>query len=223
MVTTSQGLWGLDWSTALPWTFGDVTVEVGTFDDAAPFVTAHYRRIFRADGADTRFIADPMTPAKRRFSDAMDVFLMRHDGHVIGTFLGHPLDWSTYYMRSVAILPEYRDRRLLTRLVEAMYGPLQAVGVERMEGEVSPANLPMMRMLVGLGWLVSATVNSERWGTMVRLTKFLRDDAETTFVHHFCGLQVRPARDVDVQACPKTPPSKGGSREEVRDHVVLSG
>jgi hypothetical protein len=188
----SQQLWGLDWAAVLPWRFDDVVVEAGAFDDAVPFVEDHYAAIFRAGGADTRFITDAMTPAKVRFSRSMDVFLMRHHGATVGALMAHPVDWSSYYMRSVAILPAYRDRRVLTRLVEAMVEPLRAVGVERIEGEVSPGNLPMMRMLVGLGWLVSATVNSERWGTMVRLTKFLREDAETTFVRHFCGLHVPP-------------------------------
>lgn len=191
-VPTSLQLWGLDWRAVLPWSFDDVVVDAGTFAEATPFVEEHYAAIFRAAGADTRFLGDPMTPAKRRFSDAMDVFLMRHDGRVVGTLMAHPLDWSSYYMRSAAILPAYRDRRVLTRLVEAMYAPLSAAGVERMEGEVSPTNLPMMRMLVGLGWVVNATVNSERWGTMVRLAKFLRDDAEATFSERFCAMRVRP-------------------------------
>lgn len=191
-VPTSVRLWGLDWRSVLPWSFDDVIVEAGTFAEATPFVEEHYAPIFRAAGADTRFLGDPMTPAKRRFSDAMDVFLMRHEGRVVGTLMAHPLDWSSYYMRSVAILPAHRDRRVLTRLVEAMYAPLRAAGVERMEGEISPTNLPMMRMLVGLGWVVNATVNSERWGTMVRLVKFLHEDAEATFSERFCAMRVRP-------------------------------
>ena len=112
----SARLWGVDWAACTPWAFDDVRVVMGTFDDATPFVEAHYPSIFTAHG--TKFLADPMTAAKRRFAAGMDVFLCHADGAMVGVLMGHPLDWSTYYMRSAALLPRYRDRRVLTRLVE---------------------------------------------------------------------------------------------------------
>ncbi|HEY4117201.1 MAG TPA: GNAT family N-acetyltransferase [Byssovorax sp.] len=185
----SARLWGLDWDLATPWTFDGVDVVMGTFDDATPFVEAHYPGIFTAHG--TKFLADEMTAAKRRFAAGMDVFLCRADGGVVGVFMGHPLDWSSYYMRSAALLPQYRDRRVLTRLVEAMYAPLRAAGVERMEGDVAPTNLPMMKMLTGLGWIPGGTLNSERWGSTVRFVKYLREEAEDVFARQFCGMRVK--------------------------------
>jgi hypothetical protein len=100
--------------------------------------------------------------------------------------LANPLDWSTYYMRSVAMLSEFRERRLLTRFMERSYEPLREAGVERIEGECSPANTPMMRMLVGQGFLVTSTTNSERWGSTVHFTKFLSEEADTVFRRQYC-------------------------------------
>ena len=166
----------------------DVTVELGSFADALPFIQAHYARIFNAEGNAGRFLGDPLTSAKRRFGDEMDVLMLRSAGATIGLLAAHPLDWSTYYMRTVALLPEFRDRRLLTRLMHLTYEPLRAAGVERIEGDCSPANTPMMRMLVNEAFLVTSTINSERWGSMLRFTKFLREEAQEVFARQYCAL-----------------------------------
>jgi ribosomal protein S18 acetylase RimI-like enzyme len=192
----SARLWGLDWDLVTPWTFDGVEVVMGTFDDATPFVEAHYPTIFTAHG--TRFLADAMSPAKQRFLEGMDVFLCRADDRIVGVLMGHPLDWSSYYMRSAALLPEYRDRRVLTRLVEAMYAPLAAAGVERIEGDIAPTNLPMVKMLTRLGWIPAGTLNSERWGATVRFVRYLRAEAEDVFARQFCGMRVQSSSARDV-------------------------
>jgi hypothetical protein len=193
-VPMSKRFWDLDWSRLLPWHFGDVALECGTFEDVLPFIRDNYARIFGREGAEARFLADPMTVAKRRFGEEMDIFLFRTAGRIVGVLMSHPTDWTSYYMRSVAILPEYREQRLLTRFMERSYEPLRTAGVERIEGECSPTNLPMMRMLVGQGFLVTSTANSERWGATVRVTKFLREEAESVFARQFCAMQTKGSR-----------------------------
>ena len=147
----------------------------------------HYASIFGGRGSD-RFLASPMTEAKLRFCRESDVFLFRVGSRTVGLLLANPADWSTYYMRSVAILSDFRERRLLTRFMERSYEPLRKAGVERIEGECSPANTPMMRMLVGQGFLVTSTANSERWGATVRFTKFLSEEAGAVFHRQYCYL-----------------------------------
>jgi hypothetical protein len=181
----SRRLWSLDWRCVLPWSFEEVRVEVASFEDSMPFMREHYASIFGSQGGESRFLSSPMTEAKRRFCNDSDVFLFRAAGRTVGLLMANPTDWSTYYMRSVAVLPEFRERRLLTRFMEQSYGPLRDAGVERIEGECSPANAPMMRMLVGQGFLVTSTANSERWGATVRFTKFLSDEAEGVFLRQF--------------------------------------
>ncbi len=184
-VSHSSRLWGIDWDKILPWSFEEVRVEPASFNDALPFMRDHYATIFGAHAIESRFLASPMTPAKRRFCEESDVFLFRTSDRTVGLLLANPADWSSYYMRSVAVLPEFRERRLLTRFMEQSYAPLRAAGVERIEGECSPANAPMMRMLVGQGFLVTSTANSERWGATVRFTKFLSEEAESVFLRQF--------------------------------------
>jgi hypothetical protein len=182
----SSRLWDLKWKRVLPWVFEDVSVEPAGFEDVLPFVQENYARIFGTQSGEARFLSDPLTETKRRFGSEMDVFQFRAPEGVVGVLMSHPTDWTTYYMRTVAILPEYRERRLLTRFMERSYEPLRAAGVERIEGECSPANLPMMRMLVGQGFMMTSTANSERWGYVARFTKFLREEAEMTFLRQYC-------------------------------------
>jgi hypothetical protein len=172
----------------LPWRYEDIAVEHGSFDDALPFIQAHYAAIFEMEGKTPRFLADPMTQAKERFCREMDVFLFREAATTVGVLMAHPCDWSTYYMRTAGFLPAYRGKNLLSRCVEATYEPLRAVGVERVEVECSAANAVVVRMLAGLGFVITSTTNSERFGAMVRFTKFLREDAEAVFLRQFCAV-----------------------------------
>lgn len=191
--TLSRRIWDLDWASHLPWTFDDIVVEAGSFrDDAAPFIAEHYAAIFGSQEP-SRFYVEATTAAKRHFGDEMDVLCFRDAKKPVGILLGHPVDWSTYYFRSVALLPEVRDRGLLGRALSRAHDTLRSCGVDRAEGECSPSNAPMMRALAKLGYLVTATVNSERWGAMVRFTKHLHPEAEEVFLRQFCAVQARSA------------------------------
>lgn len=203
--TLSSRIWGLDWGAELPWSLGDATVAAGSFSDALAFVGEHYESIF-GNGKESGFLSDPFTEAKRRFGDEMDVLLIRADCQVVGLLVAHPLDWTTYYMRSVAILPQYRERKLFVQMVERCFAPLAAVGVERIEGETAPTNTGMMRALTGLGFLVTSTANSERWGATVRFTKFLREEAASVFAERFCRTPSARGRPVSKSSAPERSP-----------------
>ncbi len=196
----STRLWDLKWKRVLPWTFEEVSVDLGVFDDAIPFIQQHYGQIFGTQSGEARFLTDPLTETKRRFGAEMDVFFLRAPEGTIGVVMGHPTDWTTYYIRSAAFLPEYRARHFGSRIVEEMYEPLREVGVERLEVECSPANLPMMRMMVGQGFMMTSTVNSERWGYMARFTRFLREEGEAVFLRQYCAAPFKSAK-----ASPPTP------------------
>jgi hypothetical protein len=202
----SSRLWDLKWKKVLPWMFEDVAVEPITFDDAIPFMEKHYPRIFNSQSGEGRFLSDPLTETKRRFGAEMDVFQFRAPEGVVGVIMGHPTDWSTYYFRSAAFLAEYRDRRLASRFLERLCAPLREVGVERIEAECSPANMPMTRLFLAHGFMTTATVNSERWGTMLRFTKFLREEGEAVFLRQYCAVSF--GKTVPVVSPPTTNPRR---------------
>jgi hypothetical protein len=193
----SQRLWGLDWESVLPWQIDDVVVELGSLEEALPFMRDHYTEIFSL--GDGRFYGEMMSEAKRRFFAEMDIFVLRVATETVGLIMGHPTDWSTYYLRSGALLAEYRARAVMPRLMEHVYGPLRDAGVERIETDASPSNQPVIRLHLSQGAMVTATGNSERWGAFVRFTKFLNEEPQDVFARQFCAMPVHtglpPAKD----------------------------
>lgn len=188
--TISRRILGLDWRNFMPLQFDDVTAEVATFDEAQPFVEEHYGTIFGALDQRIPFFAEPMSEAKRRFGAEMDVFLFRHLGRSIGVLMSHPSDWSTYYMRTSAFLPDYRRSRLASRFMDLFWAPLAAAGIARVECDASPANIPVNKLFLSQGFVVTSVQASDRWGTLLRYTKFLNEDAERAFAGRLCGMSV---------------------------------
>ena len=177
--STSKRWWDLDWNRVLPWQIEDVTVELSSYDEVLPFVEANYDRLFGE--RDPRFFFEEMNEAKRRFWAEADVFAFRREGQTIGYFGGHPSDWSTYYCRTMAILTDAREARVASEIASRLCNALADAGVARMEVDTSIANIPMTRILQRLGFVVTSTIISERWGTMLRFTKLLREDAARVF------------------------------------------
>jgi acetyltransferase (GNAT) family protein len=189
-VPLSMRLWGLDWSRILPWTIDDaVSVDPGSFEQALPFMQEHYGEIF--GGGEGRFLAEPMTEAKRRFCAEMDILFFRANGAAVGIFIGHPTDWSTYYIRSTAFIEEYRARGLMRIFLVAFWRTLREAGVARVESDVSPSNQPTLALQMKEGFVVTGAGTSERWGSILRLTKFLSPESEEVFARQFCSMPDR--------------------------------
>ena len=182
----SERLWGVDWARILPWTIGDVSVELSTFDEILPFVKANAVALFGDE--DRRFFVEEMTGAKLRFWAECDVLALRRGGELIGFWGGHPTDWSTYYCRSMSILPEHREGNLATALSTHIHELLVAHGVERVEVDTSIANVPMQRILLRLGLVVTATMSSERWGQILRFTKHFGEESAQVFARQFINV-----------------------------------
>jgi RimJ/RimL family protein N-acetyltransferase len=190
-------LWGVDWRAHLPWELDEgVTVDPGDLDTALPFIQEHYGAIFESEG-DDRFLHEPLDPPKLRFLSTTDIFLFHHGTRLIGVLIAHPTDWSSYYIRTTGFLKEYQSRGYGFAWAERACEVLAAAGVGRIEAETTPNNFACIRVLTRLGFNITSTVNSERWGNMVRFTKFLSEDAETHFLDQFCTgvLYQRRARD----------------------------
>ena len=185
--TMSRRLWDLDWAAELPWEVNGVRVAAGSADEIVGFLADNHAELFPGRGADDRFFRETMTEAKRRWAADMDVFAFYLGDDLVGTFMGHPTDWSSYYIRTTAILPHVRGRRLVPFLIGQMSAVLSRFGVERVEADVPPTNAPSLGVLASQGFLVTSVVNSERWGTCLRLTKYLRPAAEAAFVRQFCS------------------------------------
>jgi hypothetical protein len=52
---------------------------------------------------------------------------------------------------------------------------------------VSPSNATMLHVATRLGFISSGTLLSDRWGALVRFTKFLDTPSESVFTRQFCS------------------------------------
>lgn len=189
----SSELFGIDWAAHLPVELsGGVQFEWATVAQAAAFAGAHYAAIFGTQAADRRFLVEDSTPAKARFLQLSDRFVFRDGGQIVGMLVGQPLDWSTYYWRTVAFVPEFQGRGLLAAALRRTDDVMRAAGIARVEGEAAPNNQRQVRLLLRLGYCVTGTSNSERWGTVLRFTRYLRSAAEERFMSQFCRDTFRP-------------------------------
>jgi RimJ/RimL family protein N-acetyltransferase len=183
--TLSERIWDIEWSSILPWTFeSGVICERVPIDRVLPFAKEHYEKIFAS--ATSSFFQEEQGDSKLRFYREADVFLYREGTTDIGFAISHPTDWSSYYLRMMAVLPEHQDRHVGTEWTVAVMRVLKKHGVGRFEIETAPANHRVIHGLNKLGFMVTSTTQSERWGVMLRYTKFLDERAETDFVHRYC-------------------------------------
>jgi hypothetical protein len=187
--TLSQRIWDIDWSSVTPHVADEgFTIVMGSYEsDAKPFIEAHFASIF-GDHSD-RFFVEPMTPAKQKFWDEMDIFVFKNaSGETIGFAAGHPTDWSTYYVRTISLLPECRELGGAAHYARFINEHLARAGVHRRDAETSPANIPMNRFFFSEGAVVTSTSMSERWGVLLKYTKYLSADAEGVFRRQFINL-----------------------------------
>ena len=188
-VPLSRELWGIDWSESLPRALDaeGVRVDALDFPRAASFIQAHYPAIFEHDRRPTRFRAGGTPDSRRRYYQAVgDFFGFWRADELVAVLVCTPVDWGTYYIRSAAALPEYQGNGVIQRFFPFLFERLRAAGVERVEAEVSPSNFASLQHLLRLRFNVTGTVLSERWGAMVRLTRFLDEDATEVFLDQFC-------------------------------------
>ena len=182
----TQRWFGLDWTEHLPWQVCGVTVDVGDFAEILPSIQRLYPALYGRAATDDRFLPDPMRPAKFRFYQEADVFVFRDADEMIGLQVAHPTDWSSYYVRTVALLPQYRGRGIVAAITRRMSELLARVGVERIEGDIPPPNIPNVIAQTKLGYVATGMLNTDRWGAMTRLTKYISDGADSVFRDRFC-------------------------------------
>src|SRR5258706_1757626 len=183
----SQLLWGLDWSKHLPVTLAEhgIRFEMSSFDKSRAFLVENLGKIFPDEGG-TPFQQLDNIEAKARFYRLSDTFEYVHEGRTIGVVIGAPTDWSTYYCRTTAILPEYQSRGLGDAWFELLFGVLGSYGVQRVEGDVAPSNLRMLRMLTRNEFQVMGNLLTDRWGALTRVTRFLDPNRGDVFRRQFC-------------------------------------
>jgi GNAT superfamily N-acetyltransferase len=173
----------------LPRGFTDDGIELHPSDieSAMPFISAHYGEIFEQDLERGRFLNEPFDGPKLHYYQTADVFEIKHSEQTVGLLICAPTDWSTYYIRTMGLLPAYQGRQLGRVILPFLFERLAGAGVRRIEAETSPSNHATVRLLTHLRFNITGTVLTERWGALLRLTKFVDEEAEDVFLDKFCS------------------------------------
>jgi ribosomal protein S18 acetylase RimI-like enzyme len=99
-----------------------------------------------------------------------------------------PEDWSSYYVRIFAVLPAYQRPALTRRFArECLFDALVEHGVERIVAETWPTNVAMSHLFTEMQFHVTGHQLSERWGALVRYTKFLDPARAEAFARRFAA------------------------------------
>jgi hypothetical protein len=194
----SELLWGIRWDDLLPVEFSEgVSVHAVSYDEAMSFIRAHYKDIFPSVPG-SPFGRVETSPAKERYyRHAADFFEFRKGEQPIALMIGDPIDWSSYYIRSTAVVREYQGMTLMQRLFPIVFERLARAGVERVEADASPSNATSVQILTRFQFRATGTVLTDRWGALTRFVKFLSPAVEATFVSQFCAVRPSAARRVE--------------------------
>lgn len=108
-------------------------------------------------------------------------FLFLKKGEPVGWSTGETMDFMTYYMRNTGILPKHQNRGLYSIFLQTPTKYLEEIGYQRLSSQHSPDNRKMLITKVKAGFMVTEINLDERWGSLVRLTKFLKNDRAKAF------------------------------------------
>lgn len=186
-VRLSESLWGIDWSDAFPAELKPgIWAEVGSPEAVSSFATKHFGSIF-GDIPGSGFWVETGVARQRYLEHVCDSFIVR-DGDVdVGIVICNPLDWSSYYIRLAAFLPAYQSQDLVKHVLLRTWTVLARAGVARVEMETAPSNAQCMASALTLGFVVTGTVLSERWGALSRMARYLNAEAEESYLDRFCA------------------------------------
>lgn len=187
--TLSARFWGAELARDLPRVLSRDGVQAvrGEIGRVGEFLMQAFPTFTEEElGAD---LSPRMIEAKGHYlRTASDLIELQHLGRTVGVMVGAPEDWSSFYVRILAFLPEYQRPALTRRFVrECLFEPLVARGVERIVAETWPTNIAMTRGFTEMHFHVTGHQLSERWGALVRYTKFLDPAREAAFERRFAG------------------------------------
>lgn len=187
--TQSTQLWGLSLYEDLPkpLTSDGVYAVAASYERVRAFVAEQYE-MFTEEGLGCSPNAFAQKSKQAYLSTGCDLIGLTHGGKMVGIMVGAPEDWSSYYVRVFALAPQYQRPSLTRRFVrECLFEPLARRGVERVVADTNPANVAMTRLFGELGFFVTGNQLTDRWGALIRYTKFLDPACEQQFHRRFGG------------------------------------
>lgn len=187
-VRLSELLWGIDWAEAFPFELKPgIWAEVGSPEAVSDFARKNFGAIFGGADQGSQFFSDAGLSKDRYLQHVCDSFLVKEGDATVGIVICNPVDWSSYYLRMAAFLPAYQGQDLVKLIIPRTWGVLARAGVARFELETAPSNTRALSAALAIGFVVTGTSLSERWGALSRMTRYLDVEAEEAYLDRFCA------------------------------------
>jgi N-acetylglutamate synthase-like GNAT family acetyltransferase len=123
---------------------------------------------------------------KRYQKECIDHFIFEYNGRAIGVFMGDPIDWEVYYMRYLHILDDFRGVDLSVEFYKYLIEVTTQMNIKKLEAQVSLNNRAQMEKFLDLGFVMSGTELTTRWGGVARMTRFNDDYSKQVFIKQYC-------------------------------------
>lgn len=189
----SKRIYGLDWAQLLPFKMTDkIVVMAGSWESTVHFFNENWHSIYKESSTGSEDKSSPFLatePHKNRSSyyrETADIFHFTINKNIVGVLIGTPLDWSSYYIRNVSILPKYQGKKIYQTFLHHFLPILKSHHVDRVHIEVSMGNLRHIHILNKLKFNVVGTLLSERWGGLLIFIKHLSPNPKRVFLKQFC-------------------------------------
>jgi hypothetical protein len=187
--TLSDEFWNLDLARGLPRVISrdGVSIAAGEITRIRQFLKTVFPSLTE-EGLGAAPLEPSVAETKRWYlGERSDLLELRKEDETIGVMIGAPEDWSTYYLRIYAVSPAHQRPTVTRRFAECVLKKLAACGVQRVVTDTSPANTSAALRLSELRFHVTGQQLSERYGPLIRYTKFLDPAAEAAFLSRFAG------------------------------------
>lgn len=185
----SSRLYGIDWNRHYPCEIGKtgVIASYSSYEDCVDFLGKHFSLLDSENQFNFPTLPDGQKEAKARYyKEVGDFFEFRFKNQLIGSFVGTPIDWSSYYIRACAIEKNFHNLGIYQGFILKILPILSSHSIARVEVDLSTANLPCVHLFNKLKFNVTSLTSSDRWGTTLRMTKFLDKDREKQYLHRHC-------------------------------------
>ncbi len=186
-LSLSESLWGSWWPAEAPLICG-FTLSRVSFHDFIQFYINYAHELGIEESKDYANLNEINHPARQAFYERVaDCLIIKsHISHEpMGLIALHPTDWSSYYLRYIALRPAARGLGLTSKILDHVSLLLKNTDCMRIDTHTLANNISMHKSLLNCGFLNAGVTLSERWGALTAYTKHLNSAGKLSYLKHY--------------------------------------
>ncbi len=182
----SKNLYGINWMIELPQSLGEYQLEISNLQEFLQLKNQEDSFITTSDTSSDFFFKERENSKKLNYlQQVADFFVIKFNTTPVGVVICEFSDWCTYYLRFIFIDKNHRGKNLTIEFVKVIENCLRKYDVDKICCEVSSGNFDQIARMSYLGFFCSGTRLSERFGSLIYMTKYLKEDQEIIFQRQF--------------------------------------